>query len=232
MTAIQLTGLQEKLGYYFTDISLLEAALTHSSYANENKKSGMVSNERLEFLGDSVLGMTVAALIYNSKPELPEGRMTRHRAELVCEKSLATLAVKLGLGECILLGRGEEKGGGRERPSILADCVEAVLAAMYLDGGFEPVSRVISEHLASGANWSEPGNTDYKTALQETVQEKPGQSLSYHVTDERGPDHLKFFTVEVRLSGNILAQGEGKSKKEAEQAAAKAALRELRVCNR
>ena len=225
MTQAQLADLQKKLGYHFTDISLLEAALTHSSYANENKKSGAVSNERLEFLGDSVLGMTVAALIYNIKPDLPEGRMTRLRAELVCEKSLAAIAVKLGLGQCMLLGRGEEKGGGRGRPSILADCVEAVLAAVYLDGGFLPVTRIISDYLASGAHWNKPENTDYKTALQEMIQERPGQTLSYHIVDERGPDHLKSFTVEVRRNGGIIARGEGKSKKEAEQAAAKAALK-------
>jgi len=227
MTTQQSGELQEKLGYSFVDVSLLEAALTHSSYANENKKSGAVSNERLEFLGDSVLGMTVAALIYKSKPDLPEGRMTRLRAELVCEKSLAALAVKFGLGDCILLGRGEEKGGGRGRPSILADCVEAILAAIYLDGGFEPVSRIIREHLASGVNWNEPESTDYKTALQEIIQEKPGHTLSYHVTREDGPDHLKSFTVEVRRNGAFIAEGEGKSKKEAEQAAARAALQEL-----
>jgi len=227
MTTTQLDELQEKLGYRFTDISLLITALTHSSYANENKKSGAVSNERLEFLGDSVLGMTVATLIYNDNEDLPEGKMTRLRAELVCEKSLAALAVKFRLGECILLGRGEEKGGGRGRPSILADLFEAVLAAVYLDGGFEPVFRLIGEHLAPGADWKAPESTDYKTALQEMIQEKPGQTLSYSVTDERGPDHLKSFTVEVRRNGNFIAQGEGKSKKEAEQAAAKAALGEL-----
>jgi len=227
MTATQLDGLQKRLGYYFSDISLLETALTHSSYANENKKSSAVSNERLEFLGDSVLGMTVAAMIYNSMPDLPEGRMTRLRAELVCEKSLAALAADLGLGECILLGRGEERGGGRGRPSILADCVEAVLAAAYLDGGFEPVARIISEHLAPGSDWIEHENTDYKTTLQEMIQEKPGQTLSYHVTGERGPDHMKSFTVEVRRNGDFVALGEGKNKKEAEQAAAKTALREL-----
>ena len=224
MTIHQLDKLQERLGYSFRDISLLESALTHSSYANENKRSGAASNERLEFLGDSVLGMTVASLIYDSEPELPEGRMTRLRAELVCEKSLAALAVKFGLGECMLLGRGEEKGGGRSRPSILADAFEAVLAAMYIDGGFEPVRKTITEHLAPGTDWREPENTDHKTALQEFIQEKPGQTVSYHITGENGPDHMKLFTVEVRRNGSFIAEGEGKSKKEAEQSAAKAAL--------
>jgi len=215
------------LGYSFTDISLLEAALTHSSYANENKKTGAVCNERLEFLGDSVLGMTVSALIYKSLPDLPEGRMTRLRAELVCEKSLAAVAGKLGLGDCILLGRGEEKGGGSKRPSILADCVEAVLAAVYLDGGFEPVFRIIYEHLAPDLCAVAHENTDYKTALQEMIQIKPGRSLSYTTISESGPDHMKTFVVEVRCNGNYLASGKGKSKKEAERSAAKAALEEI-----
>jgi len=227
MNDAQLTELQEKLGYSFKDQELLKAALTHSSHANENKKSSAVSNERLEFLGDSVLGMTVAALIFKSKPKMPEGQMTKLRAELVCEKSLAALAVTFGLGECLLLGRGEEKGGGRERPSILADAVEAVLAAIYLDGGFRPVTRLIKTHLTPRLDIMEPENTDHKTALQEVVQVKPGQTLSYQIIDESGPDHLKSFTVEVRLNGKVIGCGTGKSKKEAEQNAAKSALGDI-----
>jgi len=224
MNIQQLEELQAKLGYTFKDASLIVAALTHSSYANENKKSGSYSNERLEFLGDSVLGMTVAEYIFKGKPKMPEGRMTKLRAELVCEKSLAALALKFGLGEYIMLGRGEERGGGRHRPSILADAFEAVLAAVYLDGGFEPVMQLIAEHLAPQADMPEPEYTDYKTALQEIIQEKAGQNLVYHISDESGPDHLKSFTVEVRLNGVCLGQGVGKSKKEAEQMAAKFAL--------
>lgn len=220
----QLHGLEEKLGYSFKDTELLKSALTHSSFANENKKSGATSNERLEFLGDSVLGMTVAVLIYKGKTEMPEGQMTKLRAELVCEKSLAALAITLGLGDCLLLGRGEEKGRGRERPSILADAVEAIIAAMYLDGGFNPVKRLIKKHLALRMDQLDTGSTDHKTALQEIIQEKPGQILGYHIIDERGPDHMKSFTVEVRLNGIIIGEGSGKSKKEAEQAAAKTAL--------
>jgi len=227
MNDTQTVELQGKLGYNFKDQMLLRAALTHSSHANENKKSNAVSNERLEFLGDSVLGMTVAALIYKSKPNMPEGQMTKLRAELVCEKSLAALAVKFGLGEYLLLGRGEEKGGGRERPSILADAVEAVLAAMYLDGGFRPVARLIKTHLAPGLDRLENENTDYKTVLQEVVQVKPGQTLSYQTVDESGPDHLKSFTVEVRLNDKVVGHGTGKSKKEAEQNAAKSALGDI-----
>jgi len=219
-----MNNLEEKLGYKFKDPSLLKAALTHSSYANENKKSKAVSNERLEFLGDSVLGVTVSALIYANNPKMPEGQMTRLRAELVCERSLASLAVTFGLGKCLLLGRGEEKGGGRTRPSILADAVEAVLAAIYLDGGFEPVRKLITEHLTSQAERMQLENFDYKTALQEVVQEKSGQVISYHTIDESGPDHMKSFTVEVRLNDAFLGRGSGKSKKEAEQTAAKSAL--------
>ena len=219
--------LQKKLRYKFKNPALLKAALTHSSYANENRRSGAVSNERLEFLGDSVLGMTVATMIFNGKPNMPEGQMTRLRAELVCEKSLATLALTLNLGEYLMLGHGEEKSGGRGRPSILADTVEAVLAAMYLDGGFKPVERLISEYLGPRADLPELENTDYKTSLQEVIQEKSGQILSYHITDESGPDHMKYYTVEVRLNGKFIGRGSGKSKKEAEQAAARTALAEI-----
>jgi len=223
----KLNDLQRKLGYNFKDSALLQAALTHSSYANENKKSGMPSNERLEFLGDSVLGMTVAALIYNSRPNMPEGQMTRLRAELVCEKSLAAIAVDLGLGECLLLGKGEERGGGCKRPSILADAVEAVLAAVYLDGGLKTVKKLIKSYFVQRLDRSETENTDYKTALQEVIQEKQGQNLSYNIVSESGPDHLKLFTVEVRLNNKVVGLGTGKSKKEAEQIAAKSALEEI-----
>jgi len=231
MNIQQRDELQVKLGYTFRDASLLTAALTHSSYANENKKSSIASNERLEFLGDSVLGMAVASLIYECKPDLPEGNMTRLRAELVCEKSLAALSVKLGIGDCILLGHGEEKGGGRKRPSMLADAVEAVLAAIYLDGGIEPVIALVKEHLAPDADRMAPENSDYKTGLQELVQEKTGQTLSYQITDESGPDHKKTFSVEARLNGALIGRGTGKSKKEAEQNAAKSALEKLKVQN-
>jgi len=222
-----LSELQQKMGYRFKDISLLRAALTHSSFANEQKKSGAVSNERLEFLGDSILGMVVATLIYKGNPKMPEGQMTKLRAELVCEKSLAVIAIGLGIGDCLLLGRGEDRGGGRERPSILADAVEAVLAAVYLDGGFEPVTRLINDYLAPQAGKPQRGNSDYKTALQEIVQEKGVQALAYRTTDESGPDHMKSFTVEVWLNGACIGRGTGKSKKEAEQSAAKAALMEI-----
>jgi ribonuclease-3 len=227
MNEKKLTVLQEKLDHKFNDITLLNAALTHSSYANENVKRGSISNERLEFLGDSILGMAVAALIYNEKPNLTEGQMTRLRAELVCEKSLAALATELGLGEYLILGRGEEKSGGRNRPSLRADAFEAILAAMYLDGGFEPVRALIAKIFKSRLDSPILSITDYKTALQEAVQVKSGHSLVYHLVNEQGPDHEKQFTVEARLNDKALGTGTGKSKKIAEQNAAKAAIERL-----
>lgn len=224
MDELQLSALQGALGYCFKDMALLVEALTHSSFANEAKNKGSKNNERLEFLGDSILGMTVAALIYKNCPKLSEGAMTRLRADLVCEKSLAKLAVDFGLGECLQLGRGEENGGGRKRPSILADAVEAVLAAMYLDGGLEPVSKLIAERLPPKPRAAKIGRSDFKSVLQEIIQLKPEQTISYTTTDESGPDHMKVFTVEVRLNGSCVGVGVGKSKKEAEQLAAKAAL--------
>jgi len=224
MNKPELTTLQKALGYKFKNFELLEAALTHSSYSNENKGSGVESNERLEFLGDSVLGMTVAVLIYSGMPSMPEGQMTRLRAELVCEKSLAALAGKLKLGQYLLLGRGEDRNGGRMRPSILADALEAVLAAMYLDGGFKPIEKFVSVNLLPKKGPEAIESSDYKTALQEAVQEKVGQVLSYHTTGESGPDHKKVFMVEVMLNGKSIGSGKGGSKKEAEQAAARSAL--------
>ncbi len=218
--------LQTKLNYEFKDPALIRTALTHSSYANEHRCQ---SNERLEFLGDSILGMVVAAYLYRLYPDMPEGKMTRFRAELVCEQSLHRVAGKLGFGENLRLGKGEELSGGRERASILADCVEAVIAALYLDGGFETARAFIMEHILS--NLEQPGfayGSDYKTELQELVQQKPNQSLSYVMVAESGPDHKKTFTAEVRLNGAVLGSGEGRTKKEAEQNAACVALRSLR----
>lgn len=223
----QLGELQDKLGYAFKDKTLLTEALTHSSHANEMKKSGAVSNERLEFLGDSVLGMVVASLIYKGYPKMPEGEMTKLRSQIVCEKSLAAFAEDLGLGGYLLLGRGEDKGGGRKRPSILADAVEAILAAVYLDGGFRPVSRLVKANLAPKSHIRQIRNSDYKTALQELIQENPGQWLTYSITGESGPDHMKCFTVEVLLNDVCVGSGTGGSKKEAEQAAARRALESL-----
>ena len=222
-----LRELEERLGYEFRDPSLLRTALTHSSYANARRASGRVSNERLEFLGDSVLGMTVADHIYRHYGSMPEGRMTRLRAELVCEQSLHKVALRLRLGEHLLLGRGEEHSGGRERPSLLADAVEAVIAAMYLDSGMETASAFINRELLSDLGAAEPVLfNDFKTALQELAQRR-GQTVGYELTGEQGPDHSKTFSVRVLLNGETAGEGVGHTKKEAEQAAAGAALRTL-----
>ena len=227
MNERQLSEVQDKLDYRFSNPMLLVQSLTHSSYANENIKRGITCNERLEFLGDSLLGMTVAVLIYDSKPELTEGQMTKLRAELVCEKSLAGLANEFDLGLYIMLGHGEESGGGRSRPSILADAFEAVLAAIYLDGGFEPIMRFVSNCFKRRMDKPLPGISDYKTILQELIQERPGQTHIYVLIGEKGPDHDKTFTVEVNLNGKPIGTGKGKSKKSAEQAAAQAAIHNI-----
>ncbi len=219
--------LERKLGYAFRNKGYLLDAMTHSSWANENRRSGASNNERLEFLGDSVLGFTVAEFLYRNAPEMPEGQMTRLRAELVCEKSLEEASVALGLGAHLRLGKGEEQSGGRKRPSILADAFEAVVAALYLDGGIEPAKALVLRFILSQFKEGEAMGGDYKTALQELVQRKSGQSLTYHMTGESGPDHMKLFTVEVRLNGVVRGEGAGKNKKEAEQAAAKVAYEEL-----
>ena len=221
-----MKSLEEKLGYQFQNRELLEHALTHSSYANESRGKAQ-SNERLEFLGDSILGMVVAEHLYRNHPDLPEGVLTRTRAALVCEDSLVVVAEELGLGDYLRLGKGELAGGGRNRPSIRADAVEAVLAAVYLDGGIGSVRKIIQTYILSRevAGLAKP--RDYKTSLQELVQRESGQILSYHLTGEEGPDHNKRFFVEVALNGTVVGSGSGRSKKEAEQMAAKAAMETL-----
>lgn len=218
--------LEEKLHYTFRDPALLSQALCHSSYANEHRPAHIQSNERLEFLGDSVLGFVTAELLFRQHPDLPEGDLTRIRAALVCEQSLYETAQRLDLGRYLRLGRGEESGGGRQRPSILADAVEAVIAAVYLDSGMESASALISRFLMSGEQ-AEERRKDYKTALQEFVQRKADQVMTYRMLDEQGPDHAKVFTAEVLINGESAGQGMGHSKKEAEQAAAHAALEAL-----
>ena len=215
--------LEEKLGYSFQNRALLENALTHSSCANESRGK-LQSNERLEFLGDSILGMVVADHLYRNHPDLPEGVLTRTRAALVCEDSLVLVAEELGLGEYLRLGKGEETGGGRNRPSIRADAVEAVLAAVYLDGGIGSARKIIQKYILSRevAGLTKP--RDYKTALQELVQRESGQVRAYRLVGEEGPDHNKRFFVEVTLNGKGVGQGSGRCKKEAEQMAAKAAI--------
>ena len=221
-----LHELEEKLGYHFRDISYLRGAMYHSSYANEHRGLGIECNERLEFLGDAVLGMVSAEFLYREHPDLPEGELTRIRAALVCEEGLHEVAQQLGLGEYLCLGKGEEACGGRMRPSILADATESVFAAVYLDGGMESARELIRRVLLNKERTPnvKERRMDSKTLLQELVQRKSGRELRYELVGETGPDHNKTFTVEVLLNGESIGCGSGRSKKEAEQAAARAAL--------
>jgi len=218
--------IEDKLGYTFCDETLLETAFTHSSYANEKHT---FSNERLEFLGDSILGMVTATHLFSRFPNQPEGFLTKTRAELVCEHSLWAIADKLDFGHHLLLGHGEDNTGGRQRHSILADCVEAVIAAMYLDGGLMPAQSFIEKHVLSKLDSTiDDLSSDYKTDLQEYIQQKPGRVLHYNLIGEEGPDHNKVFFCAALLDGKETGRGEGRTKKEAEQNAAKNALEVLK----
>ena len=220
---INFSEFEGKCGYRFHNRKLLTEALTHSSYANEGKRTR--SNERLEFLGDSVLSIIVAKHLFTHYTHLPEGELTKLRASLVCEKSLHEFACDFGLGEFLLLGKGEELTGGRERPSIIADAFEALLAAIYLDGGMEQARKFVLQFIPEHLNPKQAkGLNDYKTTLQEIIQQNPEEHLSYVLTGASGPDHDKHFSVEVHLNSNCIGKGGGRSKKEAEQMAAKEAL--------
>ncbi len=215
---------EEILNYKFKDKSLLIQALSHSSYANEKKKS-RVSNERLEFLGDSVLSIVVSQYLFEHLTHIAEGELTKLRASLVCEKSLYLFAKQIHLGDFILLGKGEENTGGRERTSILADAFEAVIGAIFLDGGLESASKHILRFIPEDIQrLKKPAFSDFKTILQEIVQKNPEEKAEYVLAGEEGPDHDKRFVVEVHLNSNVIGEGTGKSKKEAEQMAAKQAL--------
>ena len=222
-----IKDLENAIGYRFQNITLLQNALTHSSYANERWHNSLMSNERLEFLGDSVLGMVVAEYLYRTFPNRPEGELTRMRADMVCEKTLASVAGRIELGKHLLLGKGEEQGGGRTRESILADAVESVIAAAFLDGGMNAARKFIEQFILVEVPVKKLHNADYKTALQELVQQKKNQFLSYRLTGESGPDHDKQFDVEVSLNGLVVGVGSGSSKKRAEQMAARNALENL-----
>jgi len=222
-----IKDLETAIGYKFKNITILQNALTHSSYANECWHDNLKSNERLEFLGDSILGMVVAEHLFRSFPDRLEGDLTRMRADMVCEKSLAKIAQQVDLGKYLLLGHGEEQSGGRNRPSILADAVESVLAACFLDGGMEPAERFIHQFVLCNIPTEEMKNRDYKTALQELVQQKKNQQISYQLVGESGPDHDKSFVVEVSLNEIVVGRGEGSSKKRAEQDAARMAIDKL-----
>ncbi|MDE5619916.1 MAG: ribonuclease III [Ruminococcus sp.] len=219
----KISKLEEIIGYKFKDKNLIYQALSHSSYANE-KKNPSGSNERLEFLGDSVLSIVVSDYLYKSL-KVAEGELTKMRASLVCEKSLHVFAQQIHLGEFLFLGKGEENTGGRERPSILADAFEAVIAAIYLDGGIEPAAKHILRFMPEDVQHPQkPAFSDFKTVLQEIVQKNPEEKVEYVLIGEEGPDHNKRFVVEVRLNSQVIGSGKGRSKKEAEQLAAKEAL--------
>lgn len=213
--------------YRFDNKDYILEALTHSSYSNENKNYEF--NERLEFLGDSVLSIIVSEYLFKEETSLPEGELTKLRANIVCEESLSDAAYEINLGEHMLLGKGEEATGGRERISILADAFEAVIAAIYLDGGLESARTFVLKYMENIILDSRKGKIfrDYKTHLQEILQGKGENNIWYKLVDEKGPDHNKRFVMEVGTNETVLGTGEGKSKKEAEQLAARVALKEL-----
>jgi len=222
--------LKKELGISWNSIDNLRRALTHSSYAHENKNFNLEHNQRLEFLGDAVLELAVSDFLYNNYPEYPEGALTKMRAGIVCEPSLASLAREMNLGDYLLMGKGEERSGGRKRPSILADAVEALIGAIYLDQGFSTahsfvvkiLDQIINQVVQNGGL-----NTDFKTQLQELVQKNSENTLCYQIIDEYGPDHSKTFVAGVSYQGKLWGSGSGRTKKEAEQAAAKDALDRL-----
>ncbi len=221
----KLASLQKRIGYKFKNKELLERAMTHSSYANENRADGVLDNERLEFLGDSVLGMNTALHLFKKYPDEPEGELTKMRSSLVCTGSLADRAKAIDLGDMLRLGHGEESGGGRNRASILADAFEALIGAIYLDSGEEDARKFIQKFVFDAEKGGEWSVTDYKTILQEIVQKNRGEKLSYKMLESNGPDHERSFTVQVLINSNPIGEGYGHSKKEAEQMAAHEALK-------
>ena len=221
----RLAAFEEKIGYTFKNKNLLHEALSHSSYANECKK-GRNSNERLEFLGDSVLSIVISEHLFNHFKHLPEGDLTKIRASLVCEKALFEFSKQISLGEFILLGKGEENTGGRTRPSIVSDALEAVIAAVFLDGGMEAAREYVLGFIPKDLDKNSAKKLqDYKTILQEIIQRNPEEKVEYVLRSQSGPDHDRHFVVEVCLNTNVIGHGEGHSKKQAEQQAAKEALK-------
>ncbi len=219
-----MNELERKIGYEFKDAQLLSVALTHSSFSNESK-NGIECNERLEFLGDSVLSLIVTNYIFLNFSQLPEGDLTQIRASLVCEKTLYKFAKEIGLGEHIKLSKGERHGGGADRPSILSDAFEALIAAIFLDGGYDKAKEFVLDFIISEIKTLRKRPVkDFKTTLQEIVQKNPGEKIEYRLISESGPDHNKHFVAEVMLNSNSIGKGGGRSKKEAEQQAAREAL--------
>ncbi|MCR5757226.1 MAG: ribonuclease III [Selenomonas sp.] len=225
----ELQELSARLGVEFKDMSLLQQALIHSSYANEAKKKNIVHNERLEFLGDAVLELASSTYLYMHFPQMPEGQLTKIRASIVCSTSLAELARGLHLGEYLLLGHGEEMSGGRDRQTNLEDVFEAVIGAIYLDQGWEIAKDYVIRQLMPLFVQVQQGAIlkDYKTILQEVVYQEAQQTVSYELVSTSGPDHDKIFTFNVRITGKVMGTGTGHSKKEAEQKAARQALEKL-----
>ena len=225
----RLAEFEKKIGYTFQDKALLVHALSHTSYTNEHGMEKQASNERLEFLGDAIVDMVVSDYLYRHNSTEPEGTLTKWRASVVCEASFAHIAAGMDYGSYLLLGKGEEATGGRSRSSVLADAFEAVIAAMYLDSNIETVSEWIIRHLQEELTLAMQGKMakDYKTLLQELVQKGERGKVSYVITDEKGPDHAKTFCVDVLVDGERAASGSGTSKKDAEQAAAGAAIKAI-----
>ncbi len=220
---MDLKQFEENIGYSFNNIEILKNALTHTSYANEQN---VKSNEKLEFLGDAILEFITSEYLYNNYSNLKEGEMTKVRASVVCEESLYKVAIKLNFSDFLYLGKSEIVSNGKARPAILADSVEAVIAAMYLDGGIAPVKNFVINNLKD-AIWEASKNVgmkDYKTVLQEKLQVHGDVHIEYEIIQESGPDHNKSFTAQVKLNGKVLATGEGKSKKSAEMQAARNAI--------
>ncbi|MBN2796712.1 MAG: ribonuclease III [Clostridia bacterium] len=226
-----LLELQKKIGYRFKNEDVLRVALTHSSYANEIREKEISYNERLEFLGDSVLGVIISRYVFDNNKESKEGELTKIRSKIVCESTLAEVAAELELGAYMLFGKGEALTGGRTRKSILADAFEALIAAIYLDGGFDVVEPIIFALMDDKISMAEKGLIvdDYKTALQEIVQTHKDYRVKYELLEENGPDHRKLFKTAVKLNQKVIGIGEGRSKKESEQEAAKIALRSGKI---
>ena len=219
-----LHQLQETIGYTFSDLSLLEQALSHSSYVNEHRKLKKADNERLEFLGDAVLELSSSDFLFRAYPDLPEGELTKFRASLVCEPTLAVCAGDIGLPECILLGKGEEMTGGRARASIISDALEALIGAIYLDGGFENAKSFVFRFVMNDIEHKKLFS-DSKTILQEIVQSDfRDEEITYELIGEEGPDHAKQFLVQLKIGSCIYGKGKGSTKKAAEQEAAYQAL--------
>ncbi len=229
-TKEHLDSLKKRLGLYWRDLDLLTQALTHSSFTYESRQNCSENNQRLEFLGDAVLGLAVSDYLYRNHPYRDEGELTKMRAALVCEPSLARMARELELGYCLSMGKGEERSGGRERPSILADAFEALLGAVYLDQGLEKAGKLAIQFLKPVIIDVLEGrlDRDYKTELQEFVQQRGSEQVQYVILKEEGPDHHKIFTAGVIYKGDLVGSGSGRSKKEAEQQAAKSALLDMK----